>query len=156
MTSPSEVGSIDIQAIMRLLPHRYPFLLLDKVLECKAGERLVALKNVTISEPFFQGHFPDRPIMPGVLILEAMAQATGILALQSMSQQKVGKDSLYYFVGIDKARFRRPVTPGDQILIEIIERRNARGVIKASANATVDGELAASAEIMGALREVDG
>lgn len=155
MSSSTDVGYIDIQAIMRLLPHRYPFLLLDKVLEHTAGERLLALKNVTISEPFFQGHFPDRPIMPGVLILEAMAQATGILALQSMSLEAVGKDSLYYFVGIDKARFRRPVVPGDQILIEVIERRNARGVIKASATAHVEGELAASAEIMGALREVD-
>jgi len=155
MSSFTDVGSIDIQAIMRLLPHRYPFLLLDKVLEYSAGERLLALKNVTISEPFFQGHFPDRPIMPGVLILEAMAQATGILALQSMPLDAVGKDSLYYFVGIDKARFRRPVIPGDQILIEVIERRNARGVIKASATARVEGELAASAEVMGALREVD-
>ena len=155
MSSFTDVGSIDIQAIMRLLPHRYPFLLLDKVLEYSAGERLLALKNVTISEPFFQGHFPDRPIMPGVLILEAMAQATGILALQSMSLDAVGKNSLYYFAGIDKARFRRPVIPGDQMLIEVIERRNARGVIKASATARVEGELAASAEVMGALREVD-
>ena len=149
-------ASMDMGQILKYLPHRYPFLLLDKVTKFVAGERLQALKNVTINEPFFQGHFPDRPVMPAVLILEAMAQATGILALHSMPEQVGNDQSIYYFVGIDKARFRKPVLPGDQLIIDILEKRNARGVIKADASASVDGKVVAQAEIMGALREVDG
>ncbi|MEM7408055.1 MAG: 3-hydroxyacyl-ACP dehydratase FabZ [Pseudomonadota bacterium] len=146
---------MEIGEILKFLPHRYPFLLLDRVLEHVPGDRLRALKNVTINEPFFQGHFPGRPVMPGVLILEAMAQATGLLALDGVPQDAIGEGSIYYFVGIDKARFRRPVMPGDQLIVEITQRRNARGVIKASALATVDGQAAAEAEIMGALRQVE-
>lgn len=146
---------MDIQEILRYLPHRYPFLLLDRVLECVPNEKLVALKNVTVNEPYFMGHFPNRPVMPGVMILEAMAQATGILAMKSLGRLP-SADSLYYFVGIDKSRFRHPVGPGDQLILEVVQRRNARGVIKAGAVATVDGRTVAEAELMGALREVEG
>lgn len=149
------MATMGIGDILKFLPHRYPFLLLDRVLEHVPGDRLKALKNVTINEPFFQGHFPGRPVMPGVLILEAMAQATGLLALDGVPQESINEGSIYYFVGIDKARFRKPVMPGDQLILDITQRRNARGVIKASALATVDGKAAAEAEIMGALREVE-
>ena len=148
------MNQMEIGEILRYLPHRYPFLLLDRVLECVPNERLVALKNVTINEPQFTGHFPGRPVMPGVMILEAMAQATGILAMKSMEQMPSAQ-SLYYFVGIDKSRFRHPVGPGDQLIIEVVQRRNARGVIKAGALAKVEGKTVAQAELMGALREVE-
>jgi 3-hydroxyacyl-[acyl-carrier-protein] dehydratase len=148
------MNQMEIGEILRYLPHRYPFLLLDRVLECVPNERLVALKNVTINEPYFTGHFPGRPVMPGVMILEAMAQATGILAMKSMEQMPSAQ-SLYYFVGIDKSRFRHPVGPGDQLIIEVVQRRNARGVIKAGALAKVEGKTVAQAELMGALREVE-
>lgn len=150
----SDTNTMGIQEILRYLPHRYPFLLLDRITELVPNERLVALKNVTINEPYFMGHFPERPVMPGVMILEAMAQATGILAMKGMGQMPDAR-SLYYFVGIDKSRFRHPVGPGDQLVIEVIQRRNARGVIKAGATATVDGRTVANAELMGALREVE-
>ena len=153
-SAESGVETMGIQEILRYLPHRYPFLLLDKVTELVPNERIVALKNVTINEPFFMGHFPERPVMPGVMILEAMAQATGILAMKGMGQMPDSR-SLYYFVGIDKSRFRHPVGPGDQLVLTVTQRRNARGVIKAGAEATVDGRSVAEAELMGALREVE-
>jgi 3-hydroxyacyl-[acyl-carrier-protein] dehydratase len=147
--------SMDIGEILRFLPHRYPFLLLDRVLEFTVNERLTALKNVTINEPFFQGHFPGRPVMPGVLILETMAQATGVLALHGMPEHVANDNSIYYFVGIDKARFRKPVLPGDQLIVEVVQKRKARGVIKADASASVNGVVVAQAEIMGAMRELE-
>ena len=150
----ADTNTMGIQEILRYLPHRYPFLLLDRVTELVPNERIVVLKNVTINEPYFMGHFPDRPVMPGVMILEAMAQATGILAMKSMGQMP-SAGSLYYFVGIDKSRFRHPVGPGDQLIIDVVQKRNARGVIKAAAEATVEGRVVATAELMGALREVE-
>ena len=144
-----------VEEVLRYLPHRYPFLLIDRVLESAPGKSLVALKNVTINEPFFPGHFPRRPVMPAVLILEAMAQATGILALRSLDRLP-SATSMYYFVGIDNARFRRPVVPGDQLIIEIEAIRATRGIWKVRGRATVETHLAAAADIMGALRDEDG
>ncbi len=145
---------MDIHKIMASLPHRYPFLLIDRVVECEPGKRLVALKNVTINEPFFPGHFPVRPVMPGVLIMEAMAQATGLLAFQT-EPDKVRANTLYYFAGMDKVRFRRPVEPGDQIRFEVELRRVVRGLWMFSGVATVDGEEVASAELMSAMKDVE-
>jgi len=136
----------DIRKIMELLPHRYPFILVDRIVEMVPDERIVGLKNVTINEPFFQGHFPGAPIMPGVLIIEAMAQAGGILVNASRSQEK--RKELVYFMGIDKARFRKPVVPGDQLVLEIIWTKRRGDVSKMSAKATVDGTLVAEAEVM--------
>jgi 3-hydroxyacyl-[acyl-carrier-protein] dehydratase len=138
---------MDIQGIMKQLPHRYPFLLLDRIVECTPGESLVALKNVTINEPFFPGHFPQRAVMPGVLILEAMAQATGILAFATIGHPP-GPNELYYFVGIDKARFREPVVPGDQILFKVKILAAKRSIWKFAGVAEVDGKVAAEAELM--------
>jgi 3-hydroxyacyl-[acyl-carrier-protein] dehydratase len=138
---------MDIQGIMKQLPHRYPFLLLDRILECTPGESLVALKNVTINEPFFPGHFPQRAVMPGVLILEAMAQATGILAFATIGHPP-GPNELYYFVGIDKARFREPVVPGDQILFKVKILAAKKSIWKFAGVAEVSGKVAAEAELM--------
>lgn len=138
---------MDIQAILKQLPHRYPFILVDRVLECTPGESLVALKNVTINEPFFPGHFPQRAVMPGVLILEAMAQATGLLAFATIGHPP-GPNELYYFVGIDKARFREMVVPGDQILFKVKILAAKRNIWKFSGIAEVDGKVAAEAELM--------
>jgi 3-hydroxyacyl-[acyl-carrier-protein] dehydratase len=143
---------MDIQDILAYLPHRYPMLLIDRVLECTPDKRLVALKNVTFNEPFFAGHFPGRPVMPGVLILEVMAQATGILALRSLDELP-SDESIYYFVGIDNARFRKPVLPGDQLIVTVELIRTSRGIWKVSATATVDDQTVASAVLMGALRD---
>lgn len=145
---------MDIREILNYLPHRYPFLLLDRVLEFEPNQRLLALKNVTINEQFFQGHFPRLPVMPAVLILEAMAQATGLLALRSM-ETPPSENSVYYFVGIDKARFRKPVGPGDQLLIEVIREKTSRRVWQVAAVARVGDSIVADAKIMGALREMD-
>jgi 3-hydroxyacyl-[acyl-carrier-protein] dehydratase len=145
----SDIQTLDIKEIIRLLPHRYPFLLVDRILEGEKMKNLVGLKNVTINEPFFQGHFPSEPIMPGVLILEGMAQAGGILAFYSMPEM-VG-EKLVYFAGIDKVKFRRPVVPGDQ-LIYIVEVIKQKGKIwKMAGKAKVDDKLAAEAELMAAL-----
>jgi len=142
---------MDIGEVLRFLPHRYPFLLLDRVLECVPGERLRALKNVTYNEHFFSGHFPNKPVMPAVLILEAMAQATGILAMKTLGEMP-DSDSVYYFVGIDGARFRKPVVPGDQLFIDVLHQRRTRGIWRVQASAEVDGETVANALLMGALR----
>lgn len=145
---------MDIREILNYLPHRYPFVLLDRVLEFEPNQRLLALKNVTINEHFFQGHFPKLPVMPAVLILEAMAQATGLLALRSM-ETPPSQNSVYYFVGIDKARFRKPVSPGDQLLIEVTSEKTSRRVWQVRAVARVEDSIVADAKIMGALREMD-
>ena len=141
-----------IDEVLRHLPHRYPFLLVDRVLECIPGRSLVALKNVTINEPFFPGHFPRRPVMPAVLILEAMAQATGILALRSLNRLPSASE-MYYFVGVDNARFRHPVEPGDQLVMEIDLVRTTRGVWKVTGRGKVEEKLVATADLLGALRD---
>jgi 3-hydroxyacyl-[acyl-carrier-protein] dehydratase len=143
---------LDIRQIQELLPHRYPFLLVDKVIEVQAGQRLRAIKNVTYNEPFFQGHFPHEPIFPGVLILEALAQTTGLLASQS-DPNLVGKKNTYYLVGIDKVRFKRPVVPGDQLMLEATYVRHKRNIWSFECRAEVDGEFVASAQIMCAAAE---
>ncbi len=138
--------AFDINQVMELLPHRYPFLLIDRVLELDEGQSLTALKNVTINEPFFGGHFPVYPVMPGVLVLEAMAQATGLLAFSEMGSEH--RTKLYMLVGIDKARFRGQVAPGDQLVLKISLKRNMRGIGIYQCEARVDGELVAEAEMM--------
>lgn len=143
---------MDINKVLTLLPHRYPFLLIDRVLDFEKDTRLLALKNVTYNEPFFNGHFPIRPVMPGVLIVEAMAQATGLLAMES-NPETVSDTTVYLFVGIDKARFRRPVEPGDQLMIEVTQNSIKRGIGVFSCTAKVDGQVAASAEIMCTARD---
>jgi 3-hydroxyacyl-[acyl-carrier-protein] dehydratase len=144
---------MDINEITKLLPHRYPFLLIDRVLSMEPDKSIVALKNVTINEPFFPGHYPHFPVMPGVLIIEAMAQASALLSFKSMG---VGSDdkSVYYFAGIDNARFRRPVGPGDQLIIKAALLRSSRGLFKFSATAEVDGQLVAEAELMCTVKSV--
>jgi 3-hydroxyacyl-[acyl-carrier-protein] dehydratase len=145
--------TMDILEIMRHLPHRYPFLLVDRVLECEAGKKIVALKNVTINEPHFPGHFPHHPVMPGVLILEALAQAAAILSY--VTESKVpDEDSVVYFAGIDGARFKKPVLPGDQLILKVEILRNMRGIWKYATRAEVNGEIAAEAEMMAALRDM--
>ncbi|UCH23403.1 MAG: 3-hydroxyacyl-ACP dehydratase FabZ [Deltaproteobacteria bacterium] len=136
----------DIQKIMEAIPHRYPFLLVDRVLELVPGERIVALKNVTINEPFFQGHFPANPIMPGVLIVEAMAQTGGLLFLVTQKQEE--NDVIFYFMGMDKVRFRKPVIPGDQLIMEVRLINLRSKAAKMSGTATVDQKLVAEAEFM--------
>ena len=138
--------NFEIDKIMELLPHRYPFLLVDRVIEHEHGVSLTAIKNVTVNEPFFQGHFPGEPIMPGVLILEAMAQSTGLLAFSSLIDPD--KSSLYMLVGIDKARFRGQVVPGDQLTLKITLKRNMRGIGMFACKALVDDEVVAEAEMM--------
>ena len=138
---------MDINHILQHLPHRYPFLLIDRVTEFNAGESLVGYKNVTYNEPFFQGHFPERPIMPGVLILEAMAQATGLLAFKTV-ERGAKRDSLYFLVGMDKARFKRPVEPGDQLVLRADLLRERRGIWVFDCSAKVEGQVAATAQIM--------
>jgi len=139
-------GTLDILQIQEFLPHRYPFLLVDKVIEYEPRVRLLAVKNVTYNEPFFQGHFPHLPIFPGVLILEALAQATGLLA--ALSDDKLGKGMTYYLAAIDNARFKKPVVPGDRLMLEITYLKKKRNIWSFDCRAEVDGELAASAQIM--------
>ena len=136
---------------MKILPHRYPFLLIDKVTECEPGNKIVAYKNVTVNEPFFQGHFPQKPVMPGVLIIEAMAQATCILALES---EQVSNSAIFLLVGVDKARFKRQVEPGDQLVLEMEFVKRRRDLWVFTGSAKVDGKVAASAEIMCTAREL--
>ena len=140
-------GGFGIDEVMRRLPHRYPMLLVDRVLECVSGERLVALKHVSANEEFFAGHFPGRPVMPGVLMLEALAQAAGILCFVTANIYP-DENVKFYFAGIDKARFRRPVVPGDQLVLKATLERSMRGIWKFSTVAEVDGEEATSAEMM--------
>ena len=143
----AEAEKMDIEAIMRQLPHRYPFLMVDRVLECVPGERVLALKNVTFNEPFFPGHFPHRPVMPGVMIIEALAQASGILAFKT-AKVVPDNDTRFYFVAIDNARFRKPVEPGDQLVLKVTLKRAFKGIWKFHGSAEVDGVEVASAEIM--------
>ncbi len=149
--SESVMSTMDIHKVLSLLPHRYPFLLVDKVLDYKVNDYLVALKNVSYNEPFFMGHFPVRPVMPGVLIIEALAQATGLLAMASRPDEVGNK--LYYFVGIDKARFKRPVEPGDQLILDVKLGPVRRGIWKFEGEARVDDFLVASAQIMCTARD---
>lgn len=141
----------DIQAIMELLPHRYPFLMVDRILEVVPGDKILALKNVTFNEPYFQGHFPDKPIMPGVLIIEAMAQVGGVLAYETGSPEQRGK--LIYFMAMDRVRFRKPVVPGDQIIFEAQILKFRTKVAKMSGRALVDNQLVAEAELMASFGE---
>ena len=143
----------DILEIMNLLPHRYPFLLVDKINEFQEGKSIICQKNVSFYEPFFNGHFPGYPVMPGVLILEALAQASGLLVFKT-PKLCPPNESLYLFVGIDKARFKRQVIPGDQIILEVIMTKNKQGFAIFSATATVDSEVAASAELMCGFKEL--
>ena len=145
--------NFDVEKIMELLPHRYPFLLVDRVVEFEPGVSLSAIKNVTINEPFFQGHFPGKPIMPGVLILEAMAQATGLLAFSGLIDPSESK--LYILVGIDKARFRGQVLPGDQLTLQVSLKRNMRGIGMFDCKALVDDEVVAEAQMMCSEQERD-
>ena len=144
---------MDIQHILRKLPHRYPFLLVDRVLEFEKDVRIKALKNVTINEPFFGGHFPSRPVMPGVLMLEALAQAAALLSFESMGTEP-GDDTVVYFVGIDGARFKRPVGPGDQLILEARIDRAKAGIFKYKTRASVDGHTVVEAELMCTMRKV--
>jgi 3-hydroxyacyl-[acyl-carrier-protein] dehydratase len=143
----TESFKMDIEQIMRQLPHRYPFLLVDRVLECVPGQHLLALKNVTFNEPFFPGHFPHRPVMPGVMIIEALAQAAGILAFKTV-RVVPNTETRFYFVAIDNARFRKPVEPGDQLMLKVTLKRSFKGIWKFHGLAEVDGQEVASAEIM--------
>lgn len=144
---------MDIHQILKRLPHRYPLLLVDRVVELEKDVRILALKNVTFNEPFFTGHFPHRPVMPGVLILEAMAQSAALLSFASMDVDP-GDDMVVYFAGIDGARFKRPVEPGDQLMLEAAIDRVRGGIYKYRAKATVAGEVAAEAELMCTMRKV--
>ena len=144
---------MDIHEILTHLPHRYPMLLVDRVLDCEPGKRILAIQNVTINEPFFSGHFPHHPVMPGVLVVEAMAQAAALLSFRTLGT-KPDDNSVYYFVGIDEARFKRPVVPGDQLVMEVVLERNVRGIWKFDAKARVGEALAAEAKIMCTVRAV--
>jgi 3-hydroxyacyl-[acyl-carrier-protein] dehydratase len=143
----NDTAQIDIQEILRRLPHRYPFLLVDRVLEWRSGESIRALKNVTVNEPFFMGHFPERPVMPGVMIIEALAQAAGVLLLVSAgatTEQLVR----FYFAGIDKARFRKPVLPGDQLILTVKLERNMRGIRRMTGAALVGDDVVCEADML--------
>jgi 3-hydroxyacyl-[acyl-carrier-protein] dehydratase len=144
---------MDIHQILEKLPHRYPILLVDRVLEVEAGKRIKALKNVSINEPYFMGHFPHRPVMPGVLMLEALAQAAALLSFADGGLQ-TNKSTVIYFVGIDGARFKRPVEPGDQLILEVAVDRIKAGIHKFTARATVAGELACEAQLMCTMRNI--
>ncbi|MEJ2659947.1 MAG: 3-hydroxyacyl-ACP dehydratase FabZ [Desulfobacteraceae bacterium] len=137
---------MDVQTIMQHIPHRYPFLLVDRILELEPNKRVVGLKNVSMNEPFFQGHFPGTPIMPGVLILEAMAQTSGVLAIASM--EKSGENALMYFMGLDQVKFRKMVVPGDQLIMELEVLKQRKKVMKLAGTAKVDGQVVAEAQLM--------
>lgn len=146
--------TMDIHKILELLPHRYPFLLVDRVLEIEHHKRIRAVKNVTMNEPYFTGHFPHRPVMPGVMMLEALAQAAALLTFESQGIRSDDK-SVYYFVGIDNARFKRPVEPGDQLILEVSIERAKAGIYKFKAQGLVDGEVAVDAQLMCTMRKID-
>ena len=147
------MSDMDIHEILKFLPHRYPFLLVDRVISCEEGKDIVAFKNVSINEPFFPGHFPHHPVMPGVLIVEALAQAAAILTLKTEGTQ-VDENSVYYFVGIDGVRFKRPVMAGDQLTLKVSIERQIKGLWKYSARAEVDGNLVTVAKLMCTSRSV--
>lgn len=147
------MSEMTIDEIKEYLPHRYPFLLIDRVASFEKDTRIVAVKNVTVNEPFFPGHFPHYHVMPGVLIVEAMAQAAAVLSLRSLGHKNDGK-WVYYFVGIDGARFKKPVVPGDQLMIEVVQGRVGRGMAKFTATARVGDTVAAEAELLCALRQL--
>jgi 3-hydroxyacyl-[acyl-carrier-protein] dehydratase len=151
--STGNIGSLDIHEILNHLPHRYPFLLVDRVVSLTPGQSIHAYKNVSINEPFFVGHFPHHPVMPGVLIMEALAQAAGILSFKTMGEMP-SEDSVFYFVGIDNCRFKKPVLPGDQLNLHITIERNMRGIWKYKAEAKVDGAIVAEANLMCAKRDL--
>jgi len=144
-----ETGIIDVLGIMKMLPHRYPFLLVDRVVEFKAGEYLEAYKNVTINEPFFQGHFPGLPVMPGVLVLEALAQAGGLLLFNSSEEDM--SDKVLLFTGMEKVRFRRPVRPGDKLVLRLEDFKRKLNLLKISGRAMVDGQLVAEGKLTAAV-----
>ena len=144
---------MDIHKILKQLPHRYPILLVDRVLEIEKGVRIKALKNVSINEPNFQGHFPHHPVMPGVLILEALAQAAALLAFETLGETP-DDQTVYYFAGIDGARFKRPVEPGDQLILEVELDRMKAGIFKFKARAKVGGEIATEADLMCTMRKI--
>jgi 3-hydroxyacyl-[acyl-carrier-protein] dehydratase len=146
--------NMDIHQILKMLPHRYPFLLVDRVLQLHKGKSIIALKNVTINEPFFNGHFPHRPVMPGVLMLEALAQAAALLSFHTMEVVPDEK-TIYYFAGIDGARFKRPVEPGDALTLMVELDRMKAGIFKFKAKAMVQDELAVEAELMCTMRRID-
>ena len=150
----TEVAQFDIHGILKLLPHRYPFLMVDRVLECRAGESIRALKNVTFNEPYFMGHFPQRPVMPGVMIIEALAQTAGILAFVTGGVVP-NADTKFYFVGIDKARFRKPVVPGDLLMLEVVPLRKGGAIWKLRGEAKVDGVVVAEAELLASIQPRD-
>lgn len=145
---------MDINEILKHLPHRYPMLLVDRVLECVPGERIIALKNVSINEPFFPGHYPHQPVMPGVLIIEAMAQTAAILSFKTLNDRS-NDNTVYYFVGIEGARFKKPVLPGDQMMLEACIVYHKRGMWRFKVQATVDGQLVSEAELMCTLRTIE-
>ena len=146
-------NSMDINQILEHLPHRYPFVLVDKVLSMKLGKKITAIKNVSVNEPFFPGHFPNYPVMPGVLVVEAMAQAAAILSFKT-ANKKPNENSMYYFVGIDNARFKRPVIPGDQLFLYVTIERMLKGIWKYKGTAKVNEQFVAEAEMMCILKEI--
>tara|TARA_B110000967_G_C18762368_1_gene498555 strand:- start:309 stop:770 length:462 start_codon:yes stop_codon:yes gene_type:complete len=150
---PEDKLSMNIHEILDHLPHRYPFVLVDKVTSMELGKEITAIKNVTINEPYFPGHFPYHPVMPGVLIVEALAQAAALLSFKTMDT-KPTEDSVYYFAGIDNARFKKPVNPGDQIILHVKIDRILKGIWKYSGTATVDGDVVAEANMMCILKEI--
>ena len=153
MTAPTVTLPVDAVRIQELLPHRYPFLLVDRVLELEPNKRVRAIKNVSINEPFFQGHFPGRPVMPGVLMLEALAQSSALLSFD-LFDMSLAPDAVFYFVGIDNARFKRPVGPGDQLILHATLERVRGGIYRFNCKGTVDDELAVEAAVMCTMRKV--
>jgi 3-hydroxyacyl-[acyl-carrier-protein] dehydratase len=146
--------SMDIHEILKHLPHRYPFILIDRVISMELGKEITAIKNVSVNEPYFQGHFPYHPVMPGVLIIEAMAQAAAVLSFKTMNA-KPSDDAVYYFAGIDNARFKKPVSPGDQIILNVRIDRILKGIWKYIGVATVDGTVVAEASMMCILKSIE-
>ncbi len=154
MTNTVDTTGMDIHEILEHLPHRYPFVLVDRVVSLELGKEIVAIKNVSVNEPYFPGHFPYHPVMPGVLIVEAMAQAAAILSFKTMDT-KPSDDSVYYFAGIDSARFKKPVSPGDQIILNVKIDRISKGILEYSGVATVDGTVVAEAQMMCILKAIE-
>lgn len=154
MTEKVDSTGMDIHEILEHLPHRYPFVLIDRVVSLELGKEIVAIKNVSVNEPYFPGHFPYHPVMPGVLIVEAMAQAAAILSFKTMDT-KPSDDSVYYFAGIDSARFKKPVSPGDQIILNVKIDRILKGIWKYSGTASVDGSVVAEAQMMCILKAIE-